>query len=51
MEFLYTKKQKLTEQLYDLHLKCAASWQNQWLITLSTIESKLQHQHIKYPNI
>ena len=51
MKFLYTKKQKLNEQLYDLHLKWAASWQNQWLIILSTIENKLQHQLIKYPDI
>ena len=32
IKFLYTKKQKLNEQLYKLFLICADSWQNMWPI-------------------
>ena len=52
IKFLYTKKQKLNEQLYNLHLKCATTWQNYWHIIQSTIDSKLQQEiEMHYNNL
>ena len=42
IKFLYIKKQKLNEQLYNLHIKCATIWQNYWHIIQLTIDRKLQ---------
>ena len=50
---LNIKKQKLNEQLYNLHLKCANIWQNYWHIIQSTIDRKLQQEketHYNYLN-
>jgi hypothetical protein len=42
IKFLYIKKQKLNEQLYKHHLKCAATWHNPWLFIQNHIEGNLQ---------
>ena len=52
IKFLYIKKQKLNEQIYNLHLKCATIWQNYWHIIQSAIDSKLQQEvEIHYNNL
>ena len=52
IKFLYIKKQKLSEQLYNLHLKCATIWQNYWHIIQSTIDRKLQQEmETRYNNL
>jgi hypothetical protein len=48
MKFLYMKKQKLKEQLYKIHLECAASRQNTWYLIQISIDSKLQQQMEKH---
>jgi hypothetical protein len=30
LEFLYTEEQKLTDQLYKIHLECASVWCSSW---------------------
>jgi hypothetical protein len=42
IKFLYIKKQKLNEQLYKRHLKCAATWHNTWLFIQNHIDGNLQ---------
>ena len=42
IKFLYTKKQKLNEQLYKLHLECATYWNVKWHTIQDTIDNKLQ---------
>jgi hypothetical protein len=42
IKFLCIKKQKLNEQLYNAHLKCANTWNNNWQIIQQTIDNKLQ---------
>jgi hypothetical protein len=42
IKFLYIKKQKLNEQLYNKHLQCASLWPNYWPAIQSTIEENLQ---------
>ena len=37
------KKQKLNEQLYNLHLLCATNSQNNWSFIQSNTDEKLQH--------
>jgi hypothetical protein len=49
-KFLYIKKQKLNEKLYNLHLKCADRWHNQWYDTLLSIEQKLQQEMDRHYN-
>ena len=52
IKFLYTKKQKLNEQLYKLFLICADSWQNIWPIIRQNIDDKLtQEMEIQYGNL
>ena len=41
IKFLYTKKIKLNEQLFKLHLKCADNWQRIWPIIIQSIDYKL----------
>ena len=41
IKFLYTKKLKLNEQLFKLHLKCADRWQSIWPIIIQSIDYKL----------
>ena len=38
-----SKKQKLNEQLYNAHLKCAKTWNN-WRIIQPIIDNKLQQE-------
>jgi len=42
IKFLYIKKQKLNEQLYKHHLKCAAIWHNPCLFIQNHIDGNLQ---------
>jgi hypothetical protein len=44
IKFLYIKKQKLNEQLYKHHLKCAATWHNPWQFIQNHIDSNLQSE-------
>jgi hypothetical protein len=44
INFLYTKKAKLNEQLYKLHLKCAEEWQGTWPIITQSIDYKLTNE-------
>jgi hypothetical protein len=44
IKFLYSKKLKLKEQLFKLHLGCARRWQNLWPIILQNIDNKLTHE-------
>jgi hypothetical protein len=44
IKFLYIKKQKLNEQLYNAHLKYAKTWNNNWQIILLIIDNKLQQE-------
>jgi hypothetical protein len=32
LKYLYAEKQNVNEQLYKLHLHCAAKWQNEYLV-------------------
>ena len=41
IKYLYTKKIKLNEQLFKLHLKCADNWQRIWPIITQSIDHKL----------
>jgi len=41
INFLYTKKLKLDEQLFKLHLKCTEKWQSIWPIIIQSIDYKL----------
>ena len=41
IKFLYTKKLKLNEKLFKLHLKCADKWQRIWPIIVQSIDYKL----------
>jgi len=41
IKFLYTKKIKLDEQFFKLHLKCADNWQRIWHIIIQSIDYKL----------
>jgi hypothetical protein len=52
IRFLYTKKLKLNEQLFKLHLECARRWQYLWPIILQTIDNKLaQEMEAHYNNL
>ena len=42
LKFIYIKKQKLNEQLYKIHLECAAVWQNNWQLMQSFFDEKLK---------
>jgi len=44
IKFLYIKNQKLNKQLYNAHLKCAKTWNNNWLIIQPIIDNKLQQE-------
>jgi hypothetical protein len=44
LKLLFTKKQQLNEQLYHLHLTCAAEWQEFWPLRQDNIDNKLQNQ-------
>jgi hypothetical protein len=43
LKFQYAKKQ-LNEQLYRIHLECAAHWPTAWQIIQSTIDNNMQQQ-------
>ena len=51
IKFLYTKKQKLEEQLYKLHLECAAYWNVNWHTIQDTIDKKLQLMESYYDHL
>ena len=44
IKFLYIKKQKINEQLYNAHLKCAHTWNNTWQTIQQTVDNKLQQE-------
>jgi hypothetical protein len=48
LKFLYAKKRRLNEQLYNTHLECAALWPRTWQIIQTTIDEKLQQQMDAY---
>ena len=52
LKFLHTKKQYLNGKLYQIHLKLAKLWGNNWQYIQSTLDSKL-HKLIqgKYQNL
>ena len=41
IKFLYCKKQKLNELLYNIHLECAKYWNVTWQYVQSTINAQL----------
>ena len=41
LKFLDTKKQKLKEKLYRIHLECAKQWNKLWNSIQTSSESKL----------
>jgi hypothetical protein len=42
IKFLYIKKQKVNEQLYKHHVKCASTWHNTWLFIQNRVDGNLQ---------
>jgi len=44
LKFKYAKKQQLNEQLYRIHLECAAHWPTTWQIFQSTLDNNIQQQ-------
>ena len=46
--FLYTKKIKLDEQVFKLHLKCADNWQRIWPIIIQSIYYKLTKKMVTH---
>jgi hypothetical protein len=52
IKFLYIKKQKLNQQLYYAHLKCAETWSNNWQIIQPITDNKLQQEmEAQYHNL
>jgi len=52
IKFIYTKKIKLNEQLFKIHLKCADNWQRIWPIIIQSIDYKLtKEMETHYNNI
>ena len=52
MKFLYTKKQKLNEQVFKPHLESANKWQSIWPIIVQSIDYKLaKEMETHYSNL
>jgi hypothetical protein len=52
LRYLYVQKQKLNNQLYQLHLICADKWQKNWQYIQSNIHETLQYYREKqYTNL
>jgi hypothetical protein len=45
-KFLYIKKQQLNEQLYRIHLECAAHWPTTWNLIQATMDNNI-HQEME----
>ena len=44
IKFLYKKKEKLNNDLYNIHLKAAQEWGNTWYIILDSIHDSINHE-------
>jgi hypothetical protein len=44
IKFLYNKKEKLNNELYNIHLKAAQEWGNTWYIILDSIHDSINHE-------
>jgi len=46
LRFLYIKKQRLNEQLYRIHLECAAHWPTTWNLIQTATDNNI-HQEME----
>ena len=44
IKFLYIKKEKLSKELYNIHLKAVREWGNTWYLILDSIHEPINQE-------